>query len=467
MVPAGYRRPVVHESPRVARGPARLERNATFHAEAASARAARRLLREVLEEAGKPSWSDAGELAVSEIVTNAALHAHTDIDLRIGVYDDEVCVEVRDRNPALPMLRDYDDEATTGRGMGLVALLATSCGVEPLGADGKVVWFCVGDASVDRDADALLDAWDVDESSAEAGATPSDDCTTVVLRSMPATLWLSARQHHDAIIRELVLYLAERPDLQVDVASADRARSLISETLVREIERARAAGTARTAVPLGHPSPLPTVPQDLDLLVSVPPDAVECFGTLQDVLDLAESLAVCGDLFSRPALPEIVAVRDWACEQVIAQAAGAPPAQWPGTEQEQFETAVHDRAYVDRPNWDRRVVTDASTPVVAADEANRIIAVSDALASLVGWDADELVGRRVVTLVPPRFREAHVAGFSRHLSTGEAHVLGVPIDLPVLARDGSEIICRFRIELAPPTTGRAVYIAWLEPLGSA
>lgn len=455
---------MVHENPRAARGPALLERRATFHAEAASARAARRLLREVLEEAGRPSWSDAGELAVSEIVTNAALHAHTDIDLRIGVYDDEVCVEVRDHNPALPVRRDYDDEATTGRGMGLVALLARSCGVEPLGADGKVVWFCVGDAPAERDADALLDAWDIDEWP-EATATPDDDCTTVVLRSMPATLWLSTRQHHDAIIRELVLYLAERPD-QVDVAAADRARALISETLVREIERARAAGTARTALPPGHPSPLPTVPQDLDLHLAVPVDAVECFATMQDVLDLAESLAVSGELFTRPALPEIVAVRDWACEQVVAQAVGAPPAPWAGTAQERFETTVHDREDANRPDWDRGIVTDASTPVVAADDANRIIAVSDALASLVGWDADELVGRRVVTLVPPRFREAHVAGFSRHLSTGEAHVLGVPIDLPVLARDGSEIVCRFRIELAPPTTGRAVYIAWLEPLGS-
>jgi len=439
-----------------------LERRCTLQPEPQSAGAARRLLREALHEAGREAWRDASELAVSEIVTNAALHAHTPIDLEIRVFDEEVCVAVRDLDPVLPIPRDYEDEATTGRGMGLVAALVRSCGVHPLGSEGKVVWFCVGDEAADPDPTALLERWDVDDD------VPLEcESVEVVLRSMPATLWLSARQHHDAIVRELVLYLAEHDDLFLDVAAADRARAIVSSTLVREIDRAAQAGRARPALPDGHPSPLPWVPDDLDLVLSVPTDAVGCFAVLQDVLDAAESLAVAGALFTRPGLPEIVAVRDWACEQVIAQAAGSPPAPWPGTAQARFETTVHDRHTARFPDWDSTVVADAPTPVVAADDANRIIAVSRPLASLVGWEVDQLVGRRVVTLVPPRYREAHVAGFSRHLSTGEAHVLGVPVDLPVLTKGGDEVVCRFRIELAPATTGRAVYLAWLDPVEPA
>ncbi len=56
--------------------------------------------------------------------------------------------------------------------------------------------------------------------------------------------------------------------------------------------------------------------------------------------------------------------------------------------------------------------------VVAADDANRIIAIRDPLAELPGWRPGDLVGRRVVTLIPPALREAHVAGFTRHLTTG-------------------------------------------------
>jgi PAS domain S-box-containing protein len=439
-------------------GSVRLQREVSLPPELTSAGEARRVLRAVLCQAGREQWLDAAELAVSEVVTNATLHAHTPIELRIGVFEDEVCVEVRDYNPALPHQRSYDEEATTGRGMKLVAAVARSYGVQPLGADGKVIWFCVGDLQVAADADALLEMWDIDI----APVATSENCVEVVLRGIPATLWLSARQHHDAILRELVLYLAEHPRIDVDVASADRARAIVSNALVAAVEEAQARGTAQPPLPGWHPSPLPPVPLELDLTVSVPQDIGPSFAVLQDVLDLAEALAVEEVLFTRPALPEIVAVRDWACEQVIAQLAGSSPAAWLGTDQERFERDFQEHMTPALPDWDTSAVTTATTGVIAADDANRIIAVSAPLAALLGWEPAELVGRRVVTVIPPALREAHVAGFSRHLSTGEAHVLGVPLELPVLCKDGSEVRCRFLIERAPLGKGRAVYLAWID-----
>ncbi len=66
--------------------------------------------------------------------------------------------------------------------------------------------------------------------------------------------------------------------------------------------------------------------------------------------------------------------------------------------------------------------------------------------------------------MPHRYREAHVAGFTRHLTTGEAHALGIPLDLPVLHADGHEIVCTFLIERVNAARGRSVYVAWLTPL---
>jgi PAS domain S-box-containing protein len=102
--------------------------------------------------------------------------------------------------------------------------------------------------------------------------------------------------------------------------------------------------------------------------------------------------------------------------------------------------------------------------VVAADDANNIVAISRSLADALGWEVDELVGRRVVTLIPPELREAHVAGFSRHLNTGQAHALGMPLELPVLRRDHTRVMCSFMVEQAPTNPGRSVYVAWIEPL---
>lgn len=435
-----------------------LERSATLQPDLASAGAARRILHEALAAAGREEWLDDGALAVSEIVANAALHAHTPINVLVQVRRDRLRVEVRDFNPRLPILRGYDDHASTGRGMGLIAALTTECGVRSLGAEGKVVWFSMGGAVPERTQEQLLAAWELDPDLLVAQGEHQ-----VLLPSMPATLWLSARQHHDALLRELVFYLSQHDDVEADLTAADRARRLVSDALVQAVEEAARTGTARPALPRGHPSPLPWVPAHLDLAVSVPAGCAPDFDKLQDALDVGQRLAIDGKLLVRPALPEIVAVRDWACEQVVAQLGGTAPAPWPGAAQERFETEVNDRAASVGPAWDPAEVRESDRRVVAADEANRLIAVSRPLADLLGWVVDDLVGRRVVTLIPPSLREAHVAGYTRHLTTGEAHVLGVPLHLPVLHSDGTEIPCRFMVESAWTHAGRTVYLAWIDP----
>jgi PAS domain S-box-containing protein len=441
------------------------ERRAALPPEPSTPGVARGVLWVALKETGRTRWGEDAELALSEVVTNAVLHAHTPMSLTVQVYPDAVLVEVEDANPRPPSPRGYDNRATTGRGMGLVAAIAAECGVRYTG-EGKVVWFRVDDTTSStarqQSVDDLMAAWefagDQNAPGEDAGAT-----RRVVLRDMPATLWLAACQHHDALLRELALYLAAHDEDWVDLAAADLARSRISDRVEAEVARAHREGAARTPLPEGHPSPLPHVPDELELTLFVPQDEGPAYSVLQDALDRAEDLAVRGRLLARPGLPEIVAVRDWACEQVIAQLAGAPALPWPGTGQERFETETADRARPELPRWDATLVTGAARGVVAADDANRIVAISRPLADLLGWDPVELVGRRVVTIIPPRLREAHVAGFSAHLSTGQAHVLGVPLRLPALHADGTEIDCRYLVEAVAADAGRSVYLAWIEP----
>ena len=45
--------------------------------------------------------------------------------------------------------------------------------------------------------------------------------------------------------------------------------------------------------------------------------------------------------------------------------------------------------------------------------------------AILGYDdAAELVGRRIVSIVPERFRQAHVAGFTMYLLVGRQPLLG-------------------------------------------
>ena len=78
------------------------------------------------------------ELLTSELVTNAVVHAATEIMLRVEASQSFVRVEVGDTNPEMPRMRP---PGVGGYGLRLVDQLATSWGAQPAGANGKIVWF--------------------------------------------------------------------------------------------------------------------------------------------------------------------------------------------------------------------------------------------------------------------------------------------------------------------------------------
>ena len=437
--------------------------------ERASAWRARRFVRQALLDAGRPEWVDAAELACSEIVTNAVLHAHTQVQVTVRTAPDHVRVEVRDFNPVLPVQRDYSKEATTGRGMTLVAALADAHGITDAGPAGKTIWFTVSSTATQQSEDELLAAWDdadwhLDDLDAAVRVAAGDaSSATVRFLALPPALWLAARQHHDALIRELSLYLAQHDVRGVDVAAADRARAIVSTAVVAAVERSQSSST--TSLEPGEQAPCPEITPPLDLALPIAPELGPAFDALRGTLDAAEGLAASGRLLARPGLPEIIAVRNWACDQVTAQLGGRAATPWPGTDDDRFTTAVHTRT--DDPEVagnDVAFVRDSERGCVASDAANRILAISRPLADALGWDPDALLGRRVVTLVPPALREAHVAAFSRATTTGEHRILDVPLTLPVLHRDGSEISCSFLLRRTVTPTGGAIYVAWIDPI---
>lgn len=105
----------------------------------ASARA-RRYVREVLTALGVTSLSDAAELGVSELVTNAYLHTGTTITVAVSVRSSgRVRIEVGDDSRQRPELRPADPTRTTGRGLALLSAYG-SWGVTSR-RGGKTVWF--------------------------------------------------------------------------------------------------------------------------------------------------------------------------------------------------------------------------------------------------------------------------------------------------------------------------------------
>ena len=81
-------------------------------------------------------------MLVSELATNAVLHAQTPFAVEVTRTDQVVRVSVSDCSDTAPALRRYSSTAGTGRGLAMVAQLScdwgTGGGVRPYA---KTVWF--------------------------------------------------------------------------------------------------------------------------------------------------------------------------------------------------------------------------------------------------------------------------------------------------------------------------------------
>ncbi|MFI8082470.1 SpoIIE family protein phosphatase [Kitasatospora sp. NPDC086009] len=100
---------------------------------------ARRLAAHTLRRWGLEELSEATELMVSELVTNAVQHATRPVTLSL-VRTSRLRCEVGDDSPLLPRPQRTGPEDERGRGLQIVARCAERWGATRLGT-GKVVWF--------------------------------------------------------------------------------------------------------------------------------------------------------------------------------------------------------------------------------------------------------------------------------------------------------------------------------------
>jgi anti-sigma regulatory factor (Ser/Thr protein kinase) len=109
----------------------------TFPAVPRSVGDARRFARAEVHEPGLESDVS---LVVSELATNAVLHARSSFRLTVDSSGDgAVRVEVEDEGTGLPDRRAGSQDGTTGRGLHLVAAVADRWGYH-VHATGKVIW---------------------------------------------------------------------------------------------------------------------------------------------------------------------------------------------------------------------------------------------------------------------------------------------------------------------------------------
>jgi len=132
-----------------------------FPPELATIAVARRWVESTLDAWGCDDLSWTAMLVVTELSTNAVLHAATSYRVTLGRRNDgSVRIGVTDGSTRKPREREYGVDATTGRGLGLVGSISSAWGTSSL-PDGKTVWADVhpespSSMSIEPDLDAFL-----------------------------------------------------------------------------------------------------------------------------------------------------------------------------------------------------------------------------------------------------------------------------------------------------------------------
>ena len=117
------------------------EAKTRFYADPDAPSAARRFVAGLLGRRPYGDRIDAGDaqLVISELATNAVIHAGTPFSVSVRCDGSVVRLSVQDWSDMQPVMRDGNPAASSGRGLRLIAMVSRSWGVE-YGPDGKTVW---------------------------------------------------------------------------------------------------------------------------------------------------------------------------------------------------------------------------------------------------------------------------------------------------------------------------------------
>ncbi len=289
---------------------------------ASSVPQARRWVTDTITGIGRPELAETAELGVSELVTNAVLHARDPIAVRVRGTREHPRVEVRDGSSAPPVLPvgltesvlPPDDETllmTFGRGLDIVARCADAWGADIEDA-GKVMWFAPAAAPHDEGVPGAVTGL------LAPPVQHDEDAFDVRILRAPVRALLEFESHYRELRREVrLLSLAHEEKYPLAKALAD-----LFGLLQREVQAALDAEQIRRAQRVGR--------QSVDLTVTVSRDKAETMGRFIELLDFADQFCRQQHLLALARDPYQVGFQTWFFGEFVRQRAGHSPQPWLG-----------------------------------------------------------------------------------------------------------------------------------------
>lgn len=284
-----------------------------------AARTARAWVIELLARLGRDDLAESAELGVSELVTNALLHAEPPVRLRLRGTRDHPRIEVLDCSSSLPASAGAtggeDQLGNGGRGLDLVALFSRAWG-SVVDSTGKLVWF--EPTSAEPDGEPVVGHHVVNEDTFATEPEVAGERIAVQLLNFPVQEWAHFRAMYTELRRELRLLAITHPDdYPLATELTELARTVdghrLHSTGLAKLEAAIEAG--QTTADLTYEVPVTSV-HDMPRLASL----------------LREAVRFCHEqnLLASAPLEEHVELVVWYADQFVQQAAGREASPWRG-----------------------------------------------------------------------------------------------------------------------------------------
>jgi PAS domain S-box-containing protein len=87
----------------------------------------------------------------------------------------------------------------------------------------------------------------------------------------------------------------------------------------------------------------------------------------------------------------------------------------------------------------RAIVDAAADAIITIDGEGVVHSFNRGAEHTFGYTQDEIIGQPLVLLMPQRLRERHMSGLRRYLHTGVAQILGRPLEVMGLHKNGTEV----------------------------
>lgn len=87
----------------------------------------------------------------------------------------------------------------------------------------------------------------------------------------------------------------------------------------------------------------------------------------------------------------------------------------------------------------RSVTESAIDAIISADHSGKIVSWNNAASRILGYTAEEAVGKQLELIIPDRFHQPHQDGMKRVTEGGESRVIGKTVELFAINKNGDEV----------------------------